>query len=179
MEVLLVNYDIHDRYDEQVPVSSERTFPAAPFPRNYVHCAIDDLHSTVKAVLALRAAGYDARDIHVMASWDFEEAVERRHQQQSCLTKALMRFLSFMDEGFGDVYLHEVRRGRHILMVRLSSNEHLEQVRALLTLHYAHLMKFVDTWTVTDLPPLPEHAVRQVSPNGRGLASEGNERKFY
>lgn len=28
--------------DELLPVSSERTFPAAPFPRKYIHCVIDN-----------------------------------------------------------------------------------------------------------------------------------------
>jgi hypothetical protein len=28
---------------EQLPVSSERTFPAAPFPRKHVHGVIDNL----------------------------------------------------------------------------------------------------------------------------------------
>jgi hypothetical protein len=114
---------------------------------------IDDLHDTVQAVYALRAAGYEARDIHVMASWDFVEAVERRYQQQSRLSKMLTRFFSSIDESFGDVYLHEACRGHHILAVRLSRIEQMEQVRDLLTPHYAHLMKYVDTWTVTDLLP--------------------------
>ncbi len=148
-----MNYaELQERY-EQVPVSSQRTFPATPFPRKYVHSVIDDLQYAVQAVYALRAAGYDARDIHVMASWDFVEAVERRHQQQSHLSKMLMRFFSLLDEGFGDVYLHEACRGHHILAVRLSRIEQMEQVRDLLVSHHAHLVKYVDTWTVTDLTP--------------------------
>lgn len=138
---------------EQVPVSSQRTFPATPFPRKYVHSVIDDLQYAVQAVYALRAAGYDARDIHVMASWDFVEAVERRHQRQNRLSKTLMRFHAFIDEGFGDVYLREASRGHHILVVRLTRSEQIEQVRDLLASHQAYLMKYVDTWTVTDLLP--------------------------
>ena len=146
-----MNYaKLQERY-EQAPVSSQRMFPATPFPRKYVHSVIDDLQYAVQAVYALRVAGYDARDIHVMASWDFVEAVERRHQNR--LSKALTRFLSFIDEGFGDVYLHEACRGHHILAVRLSRPEQMEQVRDLLAAHQAYLMKYVDTWTVTDLPP--------------------------
>ncbi len=138
---------------ERVPVSSQRTFPATPFPRKYVHSVIDDLHYAVQAVYALRAAGYDARNIHVMASWDFVEAVERRHQHQNRLSKTLMRFHAFIDEGFGDVYLHEACRGHHILAVRLTRSEQIEQVRDLLASHQVYLMKYVDTWTVTDLLP--------------------------
>src|ERR1700745_1449250 len=81
-------YDEFEAY-EQLPVSSRRTFPPAPFPRKYVHCVIDDLYYVVEAVHALRAAVYDARDIHVMACWDFVEAVERRQQRRSRLSKAL------------------------------------------------------------------------------------------
>jgi hypothetical protein len=65
---------IHDIY-EQLPISSKRTFPATPFPRKHVHSVIDNLRDAVLAVYALRAAGYDARDSHVMACWDFVEAV--------------------------------------------------------------------------------------------------------
>jgi len=138
---------------EQAPVSSERTFPANPFPRKYVHSVIDNLEDAVQAVYALRVAGYDARDIHVMASWDFVEAVERRQQHQNRFSKMLMRLCAFIDEGFADVYLYEACRGNHILMVRLTRKEQIEQVRDLLASHQAYLIKYVDTWTVTDLLP--------------------------
>ncbi len=142
----------HGTY-EQLPVSSERTFPAAPFPRKYVHAVIDNLPDAVHAVYALRAAGYDARDIHVMACWDFVEAVERAHQQKNGLSKLLSSIISYFDEGFGEVYLHQARRGRHVLTVHLVRNEQLEQVRDVLASHHAHLIKYVDTWTVADLLP--------------------------
>jgi hypothetical protein len=161
-------YDEFEAY-EQLPVSSQRTFPAAPFPRKYVHCVIDDLSYVVEAVHALRAAGYDAGDIHVMASWDFVEALARRQQRQSRLSKALTCLCSFMDEGFGNAYLHEAIRGHHILAVRLSRNEQMEQVRDILALHYARLMKYVDTWTVTDLPPSPKQVEQRISSRGGGL----------
>jgi hypothetical protein len=144
---------------KQLPVSSERTFPAAPFPRKYIHSVLDDLRHAVQAVYELRIAGYDPGDIHVMASWDYVEAIERKQQQQSLLVKAFKRFYTFMDEGFGDVYLHEARQGRHILLVRLCSLEQTEHVRDLLTSHHAHLIKYVDTWTVADLLPSPAYEV--------------------
>src|SRR5258708_27371212 len=56
---------------EQLPVSSQRTFPPAPFPRKYVHSVFDDLQDAMQAVHALRAAGYDVRDIHLMAGLEF------------------------------------------------------------------------------------------------------------
>ncbi len=88
---------------KRLSVSSERTFPAAPFPRKYVHSVFDDLQDAMQAVQALRAAGYAARDIHLMASWDYREAVERR--------QAPMGFLSSIDEDFVDACpSHEICR---------------------------------------------------------------------
>jgi hypothetical protein len=147
----------HENEIELLPVSSKRTFPPAPFPRKYVHCVIDDLYYVVQAVHALRADGHDAANIHVMSCWDYVAAVEHRHEQRSRLSKVLTRFLSFLDEGFGDSYLHEALRGNHILMVRLSRYEQIKRVRDMLILHNARIIKYVDTWTVTYLsPPLAE-----------------------
>jgi hypothetical protein len=140
-----------DELQREVPISSERIFPASPFPRKYVHCAIDSLRSAVQAVRALRDAGYDPGDIHVMASWDFVEAVERRQKRRNLLSKAFIRFCSLMDEGFGDVYLHQALQGCHILAVRLSHNQQMGQVSALLFLHDAHDIKYVDGWITIDL----------------------------
>jgi hypothetical protein len=130
---------------EQLPVSSQRTLPAAPFPRKYVHSVFDDVQDAVQAVHTLRVAGYDDRDIHLMTNWDFVEAVERR--------RTLLDFLFSIDY---DVYVHEARRGHHILAVRLARHEQKEQVRDLLAPHHAYLMKYVDTWTITDLLVAPK-----------------------
>ena len=137
----------------QNPVSSERTFPVNPFPRKHVHCVIDSLEDAVKVVFALRVAGYATEDIHVMASWDFVEAVERLHQHKNGFVTMLKRLYAFFDEGFADVFLHEAYKGHHILIVRLSGGEQLAQVGDILASHQAYLMKYVDTWTVTDLQP--------------------------
>ncbi len=140
----------------QIPVSSERTLPAAPFPRQYLHCVVDDLRYAVQAVYVLRNAGYDASDIHVMASWDFVEAVERRREQQHGLARMLTRLLAYLDDDFGDVYLDAALNGKHVLMVRLPSREQMEPVRDLLVAQHAYLIKYVDTWTVTTLYASPE-----------------------
>lgn len=140
---------------ERLPVSSAQTFPSRPFPRKYVHSVLDDLNYVVQAVYALRDAGCRAEDIHVMASWDFVAAVERRHQQQNLFSKAFTRLLTFFDEGFGDAYLHEACRGHHILAVHLSGDMQIKLVHDVLASYYAHLIKYVDTWTVTDLAPAP------------------------
>jgi hypothetical protein len=70
------------------------------------------------------------------------EAVERG--------QTLIGFLTSNDL---NEYLYESRRGRYILAVRISRYELIEQVRGLLAPHHAHLMKYVDTWTVVDLLP--------------------------
>lgn len=138
----------------QAPVSSERTFPANPFPRKHVHCALNSLEDAVEAVFALRVAGLDAIDIHVLACWDFVEAAERVHRHRNgFFHKMLNRLYAFMDEGFAGIYLREACQGHHILLVRLPGKEQLEQVSELLTSHRAYLIKYVDTWTVTDLLP--------------------------
>jgi hypothetical protein len=87
---------------QQAPVSSERAFPTNPFPRKHIHSVIDSLEDAVKAVFALRVAGFDARDIHVMASWDFVEAVDRLHQYHNGFLKMRKRLYAFMDEGFAE-----------------------------------------------------------------------------
>src|SRR5579859_7812797 len=52
--------------DEQLSLTSQQTFPAAPFPCKYVHSVVDTLQDAAQAVLALQAAGCDTRDIHLM-----------------------------------------------------------------------------------------------------------------
>jgi len=148
---------VPDEYG-QSPISSERTFPTAPFPRKYIHSALNDLQHAVQAVQALRAAGCAAGDIHLMASWDFVEAVEQQYQQRNAFSKALTRMRSLIDEAFGDVYLREACRGSHILMIYLPQTGQIERVCHLLTVHHAHLVKYADTWTISTLvaaPPQP------------------------
>ena len=140
---------VQDIYE--LPVSSQREFPTNPFPSKYVHCVMNDLQYVVQAVHALRGAGFNASDIHVMASWDFVEAAERKNCQQNHVSKILMRFLSFFDDSFSDIYLHEARQGHHIVMIHLPNDRQIGRVHAILTAHYAYLLKYVDTWVVTDL----------------------------
>jgi hypothetical protein len=143
----------------ELPVSSQSDFPADPFPNKYVHCVMDNLQYIVQAVYTLRSAGYNTGDIHVMTCWDFVEAAERRSRQQSRLSRMLMRFLSSIDDGFGDAYLHEAYKGHHILMVYLPNSRQIGRVHAILTAYYAYLIKYVDTCVVTDLSPAAYPAV--------------------
>jgi hypothetical protein len=144
--------------DEQTPVSSERAFPPAPFPRKYIRCVIDDLRSGVEAVLELRTAGFAPEDIHIWSCWDYEEVVIQQRQRQGSLAKMFTRMLSLIDTNMEDAYLDESRQGHHILAVRLSGSEQIEPARVLLAAHHAHLIKYVDTWAVADLPPAPEYS---------------------
>ena len=140
--------------DEALVVSSERTIPAAPYPRKYVHCVLDDLKDAVSAVCGLRAIGYAAEDIHVLTSWDFVEAVEKQQrQQQHGFAKVLAWLTSLLDDGFCNTYLREALNGRHILAVRLPGSERIEEARDLLIFHRARLIKYVDAWAVADLQP--------------------------
>ena len=135
---------------EQLAVSSRQTLPVAPYPAKHVHCAFDDLKSAVQAVQALRAAGLNPDHISLMASWDFVAAVDSHTQQRRSFSEGFKRFLSFFDDSF-DVYRREAQAGRHILAVRITSHEHIMQVRKLLAPHRARLMKYIDTWTIADL----------------------------
>lgn len=82
-----MNYSaIHDGYGQWTrnrsqERSTQYTFPAAPFPRKYIHSVIDDLQQAEQAMHALEAAGYEARDIHLIASQQFVAAVEQRLQR--------------------------------------------------------------------------------------------------
>ncbi len=127
---------------EQPPMSTKSTLPATPFPRKYVHSVFANLQDARQAAQALRAAGFDERDIHVFQSRDFVEAVSREQSPLNIVTS--------MDY---DVYLREASRGRSFLAVRPASYAHLKQIRDLLAPRHAFLAKYIDTWTVTELLP--------------------------
>lgn len=144
----------HTQFEyEQLPVSSERILPAAPYPRQHIHGVFSNLEHVVRAVHGLRAAGYVARDIHTLASWDFVEAVAREQQKHNSLFQACKRLFSSLDDGFGDTYLRAAREGQHILAVRVCGCEQIPEARDLLTFHGGRLLKYVDAWTVTNLAP--------------------------
>ena len=125
---------------KQKTVSSEETFPAAPFPRKYIHAAFHDFQDAVQAFIALLSSGYDARDIHLMQGQDFLEAVEQRQTP-----------VGFFCSSDDHLYLREAKRGKHMLSVRFSTYERMNQVRDLLAPYSAYSMTYVDTWSVTPL----------------------------
>ena len=136
--------NIENRYKTAEPLfqTSELAFPAAPFPRKYVHCVFDDAQNAVQAVLTLLAAGYGATNVHVLMSREYLTAMEQR--------QTLVGFLTFMDL---KEYVQEANRGHCILVVRPRRYEQIRQVRHLLAPHHAHLMKYIDTWTTSELLP--------------------------
>jgi hypothetical protein len=137
----------------QTSLPDQQTFPVAPFPRKYVYSAIDNLHQAEQALQVLQDAGYNAQNIRLFASQEFVAAAEHGLQQQSRLSEMLFRFFASTDDGFpGDVYLQEAQLGHSILLVHLKSAEQMEQVRDLLVPYRAHHIKYIGTWTVTDLP---------------------------
>lgn len=94
-----------------------------------------------------------------MSCWDFVAAAEQKYRQRSTLSKILAYCHSLLDEGFGDVYLHEAYCKRHILVVRLFSPDQMYHVRDILVSHHADLIKYVDAWTVADLTTSREDAL--------------------
>jgi hypothetical protein len=171
---------IQDAFEE-LPVSSERTFPPTPFPQYHIHCVINDLPDAVQAVYALREAGFAPQAIHLMSCRDYIAAVQQKYRQQSWPVRIFRRFLALLDEGFEHGYLKEAYQGHHILAVRLTHAGQAEQVRDLLISHSAHLIKYVATWTVAYLSPTPEHfqpAPHQpVSPYCRGVGLPRPEKR--
>ncbi len=127
---------------ELVPASTKRMLPAAPFPRKYVHSMFVDRQDAMQAAQALRAAGFDEKDIYVLESCDFVEAVSQ--------VQSPWGFLTSMDY---DVYLREASQRRWFLAVRPAGYSQLEQIRNLLAPHHARLAKYIDTWTIAELLP--------------------------
>lgn len=127
---------------EELSITSERALPATPFPRKYIHSAFKDQRDALQAAETLRQAGFDARDIYMLTYPDYAEAMGRGQSLFSSLSSTDL-----------DVYLDEARHGRTILAVRLAHQGQMEQVRDLLAPHRAHLVRYVDTWTVAQLLP--------------------------
>jgi hypothetical protein len=96
----------------------------------------------LQAVGALRQAGFDVRDIYLLSYRDYEDALGRGQGFFSSLTSTDL-----------DVYLDAARRGNLILAIRLANYGQVEQVRDLLAPHRAHLVRYVDAWTVAHLLP--------------------------
>jgi len=127
---------------EELSIPSARALPTTPFPRKHVHSAFNDRQDALQAAEALRQADFDARDIYLLTSADYTEALGRGQTFFSSLTSTDL-----------DVYLDAARRGCTILAVRLANYGQVEQVRDLLAPHGAHLVRYVDTWTVAHLLP--------------------------
>ena len=127
---------------DQLQVSTMQALPPAPFPRKYALSLFVDLQDARQAAQALSAAGFAERDIYVLESRDFVEAVA---QDQSALN-----IVTSIDH---DVYQREASRGRTFLAVHLAGYARLKQIRDLLACHHAYFARYIDTWTLTELLP--------------------------
>ena len=125
---------------EQLPVSTKRALPATPFPRKYVLSVFVDLQDARQAAYALRAAGFNERDTHILQSHEFVNSVT---QDQSPF-----EIVTAIDY---DIYLREAHRERSFLAVRPTGYAQLKQIRDLLAPHHAYLANYIDTWTTTEL----------------------------
>ena len=137
-----MNFDMSWREREPLSEEEEQALPGAPYPRKHIHCVFDNADDAKQAEQALQNAGIASEDIHVLDNRGFTEAIERGHTPWS--------FVSSMDY---DVYVQEAHQGNTILSVPFSSQEQLMQVRDLLAPYHARLMKYIDTWTTTELLP--------------------------
>src|SRR5579884_2827293 len=106
---------------EPLPVASQSTFPAAPFPRKYLLCVINAIEHAEHATQVLLAAGYDAADIHLIASQGFAQAVEAR--RQTGFSRAFGSFFRSTNHELTTIYLKEACQGHQFLAIRLSSQE--------------------------------------------------------
>ena len=125
---------------EQLPMSVEQRLPAAPFPRKYVLSVFVDLQDARQAAHALRVAGFNERDIHIMQSHEFVKSVTQDQSPFEIVTS--------IDY---DIYLREAHRERSFLAVRPTGYAQLKQITDLLAPHHAYLANYIDTWTTTKL----------------------------
>lgn len=121
---------------------AKRSIPAAPFPRKHVLSVFVDEQDAQQAAEALFAAGFDERGIYVLNNGDFTEAMMRNQSP--------FDFLTSMDY---DVYLREASQKRFFLAVRPTSHAQLQQIRDLLAPHHTYLVRYIDTWALTELLP--------------------------
>src|SRR5436853_516669 len=71
---------------EELSIPSARALPTTPFPRKHVHSAFNDRQDALQAAEALRQADFDARDIYLLTSADYTEALGRGQTFFSSLT---------------------------------------------------------------------------------------------
>lgn len=127
---------------EPVTVITERSLPASPFPRKYVHSVFTSMDDAQQAAQALRASHIAESDMYLLDGRDFIEAVSRGQSPFGFLTSTV-----------SDVYLNEAEQGRSFLAIRPASYGQLKQIRDLLAPHHAYLVRYIDTWAITELLP--------------------------
>ncbi len=128
--------------EKQFASPAKQVYPAAPFPRKYVHCVFDDLQDAVQASLTLLPSDYEGNSIQVLTSQEYLNAIEERQTPASFLTSVDL-----------DEFLQKASRGCCVLVVRPAYYQQMMQVRHLLVPHLVSHMKYIDTWTTVDLLP--------------------------
>jgi hypothetical protein len=126
--------------NEQSQVSSKQ--PALHFPRKYVLAVLNNMQDAQGAADALRNAGFNGHEILVLESPDFVNAVGRDQLPSNIVTSKSH-----------DMYLLEANRGRVFLAVRPNRTDQLMQIRDVLAPYGAYLVRYIDTWSQTELLP--------------------------
>ncbi len=143
------------KQDEELTLPSQQEFPSDSYSEKYVHSVFENEQDAAQAVQALRAAGYDVEDIHLMLSQDYEQAVRKGNQPAT--GEPLSHVVPSLDYGVVDTYMNEARRGRHILSVRIANHDQIMQVRDILAQNHGELIKYIDTWAQADLSNSTTH----------------------
>jgi len=127
---------------EQSQVSPAQSAPASHFPREYVLAVFTDMQDAKGAADSLHNAGFNGHEILVLESPDFVKAVGRDQLPSNIVTSTSH-----------DIYLLEANRGRTFLAVRPTSTGQLTQIRDVLAPHGAYLVRYIDTWSQSELLP--------------------------
>ncbi len=126
--------------------------PPGSFPQDHVLGVIDGLEEAELAAQALRQAGIDAGDVHVIPSEEahlVRENLLRRHPVRHALQDWLLG--SNVGEP-AERYLRAARAGGNILAVRIRDRGQVERVGRVLAQHHARMVEYFSAWSTTVLP---------------------------
>jgi hypothetical protein len=133
---------MNESEQSQLSSASEQPVPASHFPREYVLAVFIKMQDARGAADSLRNAGFNGHEILVLESPDFVNAVGRDQLPSNIVTSASH-----------DMYLLEANRGRAFLAVRPTSINQLMLIRDALAPHGAYLVRYIDTWSQSELLP--------------------------
>ena len=126
--------------------------PPASFPQDHVLGVIDRPEEAERAAQALRDAGIDAGDVHLIPSQQahlVEENLRRRHP----VLHGLQEWLLGSNVGEpADAYLRAARGGGNILAVRIRDKGQVDLVGRILAQHHGYLLRYFSAWSTAVLP---------------------------